>query len=90
MPISDKKKCQTLINGCADAAIEAQAAVAKLKATRTLYQAVSPDTTGTPLDGNVVAVSNWIDALDTLASGAVPTAMIAARVPSHRGKALEE
>ena len=88
MAISDSKKCQTLINACAQEAQRIKVAATRLEAIRALYVAASPDPTGTALDGNVPAVSAWIDAVRATADGAVPDGMIAARVPSHRGEAL--
>lgn len=88
MALADTKKAQTLINRAAAAAEAIQAASADLEAVRTLYNAANVNPTGTPLQGNVAAVSNWIDSVVTVASSAVADAMIAAKVPSHRGEAL--
>lgn len=86
---ADTKKVQTLINRLADHADAVKAASDDLEALRILYQVANPDVTGTPLDGNLVAVNTWINDLTTLANSATATGMIAARVPSHRGKALD-
>lgn len=89
MPISDKKKCQTLINLAAEAAEHVQVVAARLKTVRSAYQAQAVDPTGTPLDGHLAAVSTWIDNIDSVANSGVVTEMIAAKVPTHRNKALE-
>jgi hypothetical protein len=88
MPVSDKKKCQSLINEIGLKVQQLQVFVARLKVLRTAYQDQSVDPTGTPLEGNVTAVSTWIDDLETLATSAIATGMVAAIVPSHRGTAL--
>ena len=87
--LSDTKKCQTLINVAAEAAQAIQVASAKLQACRAAYVAVNPNPAGTPLAGNVQAVSTWIDGVAAVANAAVADAMIAAYVPTHRGAALE-
>lgn len=84
----DAVKVQSMINIVGQQAQIIRDAVAVMKEVRTAYQAINPDTTGTPLDGNETTVSNAIDDLDTEISGAVWTGMINAIVPSHRGKAL--
>lgn len=88
MPISDKKKCQTLINRCAAEAEKLKTAATLLEACRSAYQAQSVDATDTPLAGNVTAVSNWIDSVRACADAAVANAMIAAKVPTHKNNAL--
>ena len=88
MPISDKKKCQTLINLVGQKCQTLQAIADELKAYRAAYIAQSVDPTGTPLDGKVSAVSTWIDNVDTAANAAVADGFIANIVPSHRNKAL--
>jgi hypothetical protein len=88
MALSDAKKVQTLINRVADEMIAVRAAVARIQATKALYQTASPSVVGTPLDGNVTALNNALTALQTEVDKAVWTGLIAARVPSHEGKAL--
>lgn len=85
---SDTKKAQTLINAAAEAAEEIQAASLRLDAIRALYVAAGVDPTGTPLDGNVSAVSAWISSVSSVAFSAVATQMIDAKVDTHRGEAL--
>ena len=89
MPISDKKKCQTLINRCASAVDQLQAMASQLEALRSAYQAQSVDPTGTPLDGHIVVVSEWIDDVRAVADNAVANGLQAHRVPTHRNNALE-
>lgn len=89
MPISDKKKCSTLINLCAASAEQIKAAATQLETYRAAYQTQSVDPAGTPLEGNVSAVSNWIDNVRAVADAAVADQMIVAAVPTHRNNALE-
>jgi len=90
MPISDKKKCTTLIGIACDAVRKLQAAATRLESCRTAYQTQSVDPTGTPLDGNVAAVSTWIDSVRSVADAAVPNGLLAHEVPTHRNDALGE
>ena len=91
---TDKKKCQTMINIMGQQARVIRAAIEVMKAVRTAFTTIGPDTTGTPLEGNVQLVNAALNGLDTTvnegANGAVWDAMIAAIVPTHRNKALEE
>lgn len=92
--VADTKKCQTMINVMADQAQAARSALSTMKTVRDLFNAHNPDVTGTPLEGNLSYINTAINDLDTaLNSGANKTVwdeMIAAYVPSHRSKALEE
>ena len=88
MPVADTKKVQTMLNIVGQQAQIVRDAVQTMNDVRTAFNAVNPDTTGTPLEGNAAIVSNAIDALDTEASKAVWTQMIAAIVDSHRNEAL--
>lgn len=89
MPLADTKKCQTLINLCANAAVQLRAVAEQLETYRAAYQAAGVDPTGTALEGNVTRVATWIDEVSAVANDAVANGLIAARVPSHRNKALE-
>lgn len=89
MPLSDKKKCQSFLNNMGHQAELLQAGVARMKVLRQAYIDQNVDPTGTPLEGNAPAASNWINDLDTLANGAVANGFIAAIVPTHQGNALE-
>ncbi len=89
MPIADSKKVQTLVNVIGQQTQVIRDAVDKIKEMRTTFTAVSPDVTGTPLEGNLAAVNSAIDSLDTEIAGPVWTGMIDAICPSHRNKALE-
>lgn len=86
--VADTKKAQTLINAAAEEAEKIQAAAARLAGLRSLYQTANVDPTGTPLDGNVAAVSSWISSVQSVAASPVADAMIAAKVPTHLGDAL--
>jgi hypothetical protein len=88
MALSDTKKAQTLINAAAQAAKTLDATAASLEGLRTLYTAAAVDPTGTALQGNVAAVSAWIDSVRAVADDPVVAGLIAAEVPSHRGEAL--
>ena len=88
MALSDTKKAQTLINAAARAAKTIDATATMLEGLRALYTAASVDPTGTALEGNVAAVSMWVDAVRAVADDPVVAGLIAAEVPSHRGEAL--
>ena len=89
MPASDNKKVQTLINICADQMATIRNAVATMENMKTLFQNVNPDVTGTPLQGNLAAFNNAFTALKTETDKAIWTALIDAKVDSHRNQALE-
>lgn len=86
--VADTKKCQTLINICAEKVLELTAIATRLESLRTAYQVQSVDPTGTPLDGHVAQVSTWIDAVRAVADSAVANGFIANVVPTHRNQAL--
>jgi hypothetical protein len=88
MAISDNKKCQTLINIIAYSVTDLQRTANKLKACRQAFQTQSVDPTGTPLDGNVSAISTWIDAVDAVATSAVASGFLSHIVAGHENKAL--
>ena len=90
MPISDKKKCQSLINRVAAEVTTLKASAASLEGLRTKYQDQAVDPTGTPLDGYVPQISTWIDAVRAVADDAVANGFLAHVVPTHRGAALED
>jgi hypothetical protein len=79
MPISDKKKCYALINAIVTEVERLQTTATRLKSLRTAYVAQGVDPTGTPLDGHVPSVSNWIDDIDTVANNAIVQGFIAHR-----------
>lgn len=87
--VSDTKKCQTLINLAGYAAQQLEVLASQLEAYRAAYQAAGVDPTGTALEGNVAAVSAWINDIRACADDPVTAGLIAAIVPSHRNKALE-
>lgn len=86
--VPSQKKVADLVNAAALAAQAIRAQVAVLKALRTTFNTVNPSVTGTPLQGNLTALSNSIDALDAESAKAVWTTMINAYVPSHQGNSL--
>jgi hypothetical protein len=88
--VADTKKCQTLINLCAEAAETLESIASQLSTYRDIYVALSIDPTGTALYGNEVLVSTWIDKVQAAADDPVTTGLIAAKVPTHRAMALEE
>lgn len=94
MAIADTKKCQTMINIMAQQAEIVRAAIETMKEVRATFITVNPDTTGTPLDGNVSYVNDALNALDTAVNSGINATvwseMIAAIVPTHRNAALEE
>ena len=91
---TDKKKCQTMINIMGQQILVVRAAIDTMKLVRTAFTTISPDPTGTPLEGNVLLVNAALSALDaavnTGTNNAVWNAMIAVIVPTHRNRALEE
>lgn len=89
MALSNPKKAQTLINAAAEEALKIKQASERLQQLRTMYVAANVNPAGTPLQGQVNNVSAWIDSVATVANSTVANGMIAAYVPSHRGKALE-
>lgn len=86
--VADTKKAQTLINAAAEEAETIKLAAARLAGLRAIYNSANVDPTGTALEGNVAAVSNWISSVQSVAAAAVANALIAAKVPTHRGRAL--
>ncbi len=88
MAIADIKKVQTFINVAAQAAQDLDAIATKLEHLRTLWTSHNIDPTGTALDGNVAAVSTWIDAVRAVADSAVPNGLVQHIVPSHRSMAF--
>ena len=90
MPIADKKKVATFIGVAAEEVVKLKATAARLEHLRTLWGQHSPDVTDTPLDGNVAAISTWIDAVRAVADNAVANGLLAGVVPTHRNMALGE
>ena len=90
MAIADKKKAQTFINVSAACVVQLKAIATRLEDLRTIWQAQTPDATGTPLDGHVAQISTWIDAVRAVSDSAVPNGLLAEVVPSHRNLALGE
>ena len=88
MPVADTKKVQTMVNIVGLKAEQIRLAVTQMKAVRTAFNAANPDVSGTPLEGNLAAISNAIDALDSEIYGVVWDGLIDAIVDSHRGEAL--
>ena len=89
MALADSKKVQTMINVLAASVEEVRDAVARMKAVRVKFQTHNPSVVGTPLEGNVAAVNSALNALDAEVSKALWTQLIAAKVPSHRNRALD-
>ena len=90
MPISDKKKCQSLINAVADVVDTLKAVADRLEALRTAYQTQNVDPTGTPLEGHIGQVSTWIDEVRAVADDVIANGFLEHRVPTHTGDALDE
>ena len=88
MPTNDNKKVQTLINICADQMVTIRNAVATMDNMKTIFQTINPDVTDTPLEGNLSAFNNAFTALKTETDKAIWTALINAKVESHRNQAL--
>ena len=90
MAISNKKKCQTLINIVVEQVELLKTASAKLQACRQAYidQSVSP--VSTPLDGHVAEISDWIDDVESVADNIIANGFLAYIVPTHSNSALGE
>lgn len=80
---TDSKKVQTLVNRAGKAFIEIRTRIDELKTLRDLFQAQNPDTTDTPLDGNVPALNTIINNLDTEMQKLEAQAMIDGIQPTH-------
>ena len=89
MAIADTKKCQTIINLAAQIAEIMKASADRLEILQQAYIDQGVDPTGTPLEGKVAALNNWVNSIKTLANSAVSNAFIAAKVDTHRNTALE-
>jgi hypothetical protein len=87
--VADSKKVQSLINLIATEAEALKASSIRLEALKAKFVAQNPDVTDTPLQGNVGAVNTWLADLKAVADSPVADGMIAARVKSHRGTALD-
>lgn len=90
MAISDKKKVSSFLGVAAEEVAKLKATATRLEHLRTLWAQHAPDTTGTPLDGHVAAVSGWIDDVRDVADAAVPNGLAAYAEPTHMNMALGE
>jgi len=88
--VADKKKCQTLINTVAKEVVELKRISDTLSKCRQLYQDQNVNPQGTPLEGHVADISDWIDVVNATANNAVANGFLDHVVPSHRNKALGE
>lgn len=89
MAVNKTKQVQTLVNRTA-AEIEAmRAGMARIVRYRDAYQAAGIDATGTILEGRTSALVSALTTLNTALNDATFDQLIAAKVPSHRGTALE-
>ena len=89
MGIANKKKTQSLINAAAEQAEAIRAARDELVRLRGLFQSQSVDPAGTALAGRTAAFNAWITAVSAVADDPLVASLIAAKVPTHRGLALE-
>ncbi len=87
--VADTKKVQTLVNKMSEGAAGLAVISDVFQTVLTSYQTHSPDTTGTPAEGHEADIGQAIADLKTLSERPVFAAMVAAYVPSHRGKALD-
>ena len=90
MPIADTKKCQTLINTIGEQAKVIKAASIVMADMKARFLEVNPDTTGTPLDGQLATIAAWLASVATVANDPVAAAFISHIVPTHRNHALDE
>ena len=89
MALSDKKKVQTMVNVAGQQMEIIRNAVAVIDTVKTAFQAINPDVTGTPLDGNVSALNTAFTLLKAESDKTLWTGLMGAIVESHRNKALE-
>ena len=90
MEISGKKKITTIIGVAAEEAQKLKASADRLEKLRAFWSQHNPDPSGTPLEGNVQALSAWVDAVRAVADNAVANALVTHAVPSHRNMAFGE
>ena len=86
--LADNKKCQTLINIAAEQVELLKIISDKLQRCRQLYEDQNVDSTGTVLEGNISAISDWIDDVNSVANNAIAEGLISHKVSTHRNKAL--
>lgn len=86
--VSDSKKVQTFINRLANSVQEMRDQMVKINNMKQKFVTANPDVSGTPLDGNVIALNNNLSQLETELSRGIWTTLINAKQPSHRGEAL--
>ena len=89
MLISDKKKVQSLINHVGWEIEKMRAGLIRINGYKTKYQDQGVDPTGTPLEGNEATLVAALTSLNTELHGGVFDVLIAAIVPTHKGKALD-
>ena len=89
MPISDKKKAQSLINHVGWEIIKMREGLIRINEYKTKYQDQNVDPTGTPLDGHEATLVAALVSLNVELQGPVFDALVAAIVPTHRGMALD-
>lgn len=89
MPISDKKKTQSLINHVGLEIEKMRAGLVIIDGYKTKYIDQSVDPTGTPLEGNEAVLLAALTDLNTELQSGVFDTLIAAIVPTHRGVALD-
>ncbi len=87
--IADTKKVQSFINMAADVAESVQRVAGDLAALKAKWRVHRPSPVGTSLEGKLSAVNTWIAAIEALAVDPVAADLLAARVLSHRGEALD-
>lgn len=88
--VADNKKCQTLINVVATCVNDLQVLSGKLQRCRQAYQDQNVDPVGTPLDGNIPAVTGWIDDVVSVADSPVANGFLQHIVEGHENNALGE
>ena len=87
--VADSKKIQSMVNVAADQLIIIRAALDTLQAVKTAYVAANPNTAGTVLAaGGAGDMNSALGDLQTAADAAIWDTLIGAKVPSHRGEAL--
>lgn len=88
MAVSASKKVTTMINRIGYSIIAMREHRDNILAVRAAFQASNPNVAGTPLEGNVTALNNLINALDAELNKPGWDVVVNNIVPSHEGKAL--
>lgn len=83
--IADSKKVQTFLNLLGRSVEQVRAICAQHAALRAAWAEISPDVTGTPLEGvSLPAIAGWLDELEAWADTPIANGLVDAVRPNHR------